>query len=87
MEGVAGSLPVYAIGTARFLVQCHDLSWIVCLVHNALLTNGNHQLLSVSQFLASSLHEVFFAAPSKLVLNHDGSFPLLQVTVFTPYGQ
>ena len=60
VEGVSGPLPVHAVGTARFLAQCKDETWIICLVHNALLTNGRHHLLSVSQFLGHGLHDLSF---------------------------
>ena len=69
IEGVSGSLPVHAIGTARFLVQCSDASWIICLVHNALLTNGRHNLLSLSQLLTTTYHGVRFVSPAIVALH------------------
>ena len=66
VEGVSGCLSVQAIGTARFLVRCSDGSWVICLVPNALLTNGRHHLLSVSQFLGTPTNSVSFADPPHL---------------------
>ena len=76
VEGVSGSLPVHAIGTARFLVQCSDLSWILCYVHNALLTNGRHNLLSLSQLLGTTTHSVSFESPASISLTARDVSPL-----------
>ncbi len=47
--GVAGSLPIFGIGTAHFVLVLKDGMEIVLRVHNCLYSFGEFNLLSVSQ--------------------------------------
>ncbi len=58
--GVAGTMPVHGMGTARFLIRMGDTAVIVS-IHNCLLCHGEtFNLLSVSQLLRSTNNAVVF---------------------------
>jgi hypothetical protein len=59
--GVSGSLPIFGIGTAMFVVRTSSDLFVVALLHNCLLSQGSpFNLLSVSQFQTSRLNSVDF---------------------------
>jgi hypothetical protein len=61
--GVSGSLPVYGVGTAAFLVRDGSGDTSLLLLHNCLLTKGGEfNLISVSQMQMPGLHSVDFAS-------------------------
>ncbi len=49
ISGVAGSLQIYGIGTALFVVQDGDGNEVIMRVHNCLFSQGDFTLISVSQ--------------------------------------
>ncbi len=58
--GVAGTMPVHGMGTARFLLRVNDTDVIIS-IHNCLLCHGEtFNLLSVSQLLHSTSNAVVF---------------------------
>ncbi len=60
--GVSGSLPVFGVGTAMFVVNALPAHPIIVLVHNCLLCHGSpYHLLSVSQFQSSGRNTVDFS--------------------------
>jgi hypothetical protein len=59
--GVSGSLPIFGVGTAMFVLQTAARGSIVGLVHDCLLSQGSpFSLLSVSQFQACAPNSVDF---------------------------
>ena len=74
--GVSGSLPIFGIGTAMFVVNALPDFPIVVLLHNCLLSQGSpFNLLSVSQFQAAAWNSVDFSvgAPALTVRSRKGS--------------
>jgi hypothetical protein len=62
--GVSGSLPIFGIGTAMFVVETFARLPIVVLIHDCLLSQGSpFNLLSVSQFQSSQRNSVNFSKP------------------------
>jgi hypothetical protein len=60
--GVAGSLPIFGVGTAMFVVTTTPALPVTILVHNCLLSQGSpFNLLSVSHYQASGRHTVDFS--------------------------
>jgi hypothetical protein len=60
--GVSGSLPVFGVGTAMFVVTAVPALPIIVLIHNCLLSQGSpYHLLSVSQFQSSGRNTVDFS--------------------------
>jgi hypothetical protein len=73
--GVSGSLPVFGVGTAVFVVQSKTDRAVVVLIHNCLLCQGSSfNLLSVSQFQFSPQHSVDFSTdtPSLTIRSSHG---------------
>jgi hypothetical protein len=71
--GVAGSMPVHGMGTARFLVK-HNGNEFILAIHNCLLCHGEttFNLLSVSQMLRSTDNSIIFkSGESKIKLQHN----------------
>ena len=59
--GVSGSLPIFGIGTAMFVVRTSADRFVVVRIHNCLLSQESpFNLLSVSQFQTSHLNSVDF---------------------------
>jgi hypothetical protein len=60
--GVSGSLPIFGVGTAMFVVTAVSNLPVTILIHDCLLSQGSpFNLLSVSQFQASGRHTVDFS--------------------------
>ncbi len=58
--GVAGTMPVHGMGTARFLTIICDKQ-VILTIHNCLLCHGEtFNLLSVSQLLRSTDNSIVF---------------------------
>jgi hypothetical protein len=71
--GVAGSMPVHGLGTARFLVK-HNGNEFILAIHNCLLCHGEttFNLLSVSQMLRSTDNSIIFkSGESKIKFRHN----------------
>ena len=71
--GVAGSMPVHGMGTARFLVK-HNGNEFILAIHNCLLCHGEttFNLLSVSQMLRSTDNAIIFkSGKSKIKLQQN----------------
>ena len=49
IEGVAGTMMIYGIGTASIMIIAEDNQQYVGIIHQCLLGNGQHDLFSVSQ--------------------------------------
>ncbi len=65
VAGVAGSLPVFGVGSAVFAVHTVTGRTVVALIHNCLLCQGSpFNLLSVSQFQSLSQNSVSFSTIS-----------------------
>ncbi len=63
--GVSGSLPVFGIGTAMFVLRTTSDISVAGLIHDCLLSQGSpFNLLSVSQFQSSIRNSVDFAVGS-----------------------
>ena len=63
--GVSGSLPIFGVGTAMFVVRTISDLPVVVLIHNCLLSQGGpFNLLSVSHFQASRQNSVDFNSDS-----------------------
>jgi hypothetical protein len=80
--GVSGSLPIFGIGTAMFVVRTDADNLIVGLIHECLLSQESpFNLLSVSQFQAVDQNSVNFSlgSPSLSAKSSGGSatIPLL----------
>ena len=58
VEGIGGNLAVTGIGTATMYVVNEEGVLVGLAVHQCLQSNGNHNLLSLSQLLAGGLVEV-----------------------------
>ncbi len=76
--GVSGSLSIFGVGTAMFVVTAASSLPVTILIHDCLLSQGSpFNLLSVSQFQASGRHTVDFSVsePSLHVrtLGHTGT--------------
>ena len=60
--GVSGSLPIFGVGTAMFVLTASQDLPIVALIHDCLLSQGSpFNLLSVSQLQAAGLNSVNFS--------------------------
>ncbi len=77
--GVSGTLPIFGVGTALFVVDDCAGKSAVLLIHNCLLSQvGTFNLVSVSQLQASGSNLVSFdnASPSISLSSSSGSFQL-----------
>ena len=72
--GVSGSLPIYGVGTAAFVVSDGSGSKSTVLIHNCLLSQGGlFNLLSVSQVQMSRMNLVVFDPESPHLLLNSSS--------------
>ena len=77
--GVAGSLPIFGVGTAMFILQTAARGPIVGFVHDCLLSQGSpFNLLSVSQLQACARNSVDFSVGSPHLSAHS---PTGQATI------
>jgi hypothetical protein len=77
--GVSGSLPIFGVGTAVFVVSGSAGTQAVLLIHNCLLSQGgSFNLVSVSQLLAAGNNSVSFGndAPSISLSSSSGRLRL-----------
>ncbi len=71
--GVAGTMPVHGMGTARFVVRMNDTE-VILSIHNCLLCHGEKfNLLSVSQLLRSTNNAVVFEEGASRILLNNGT--------------
>jgi len=87
--GVSGSLPVFGVGTAMFVVQAVSDLPVVVLIHNCLLSQGSSfNLLSVSQFQSSGINTADFTvgAPALTLRSRRGPMVLPLVLNDGLYG-
>jgi hypothetical protein len=81
ISGVSGSLQIYGIGTALFVVKDHRGDEIIMRVHNCLYSQGSFTLLSVSQFCGKQGNSVDFSLNSPALHLVSSGPKRLQITI------
>ena len=76
-----------AAGTARFMVQCSGGSWVVFLVHNALLVDTHTNFLSIPQVLMEGIHQLLLTPPAHLTLDLQDSLATTRFKCPTTWGK
>jgi hypothetical protein len=77
--GIAGTMPVHGIGTARFYCSIGDTRCLL-VIHNCLFCHGEDcfHLLSVSQMMRTGENEITFSQHGSRIMNGQRHIPLIE---------
>ena len=69
------------------MVQCSGGSWVVFLVHNALLVDTHTSFLSIPQVLMDGIHQLLLKPPMHLILDLQDSLATTRFKCPTMWGK